>query len=152
MWQVVGNRAIDGQAASTSQKSRFETKGLATSENRAALADLNGQWVDRFLDRTGLKYIVLDMDSSVSPTHGEQEGTAWNGHFGCACYHPLFLFNQFGMLERCALRPGNVHSADGWMAVLEPVMRRYADRDMLKFFRADAAFALPDLYRRLTGC
>ncbi|RYH05495.1 IS1380 family transposase, partial [Tropicimonas sp. IMCC6043] len=66
-----------------------------------------------------------------------------------ACYHPLFVFNQFGMLERCALRPGNVHSADGWKAVLEPVMRRYADRDVLKFFRADAAFALPDLYKTL---
>ena len=60
------------------------------------------------------------MDSSVSPTHGEQEGTAYNGHFGCTCYHPLFLFNQFGDLERCSLRPGNVHSADGWREVLEP--------------------------------
>jgi hypothetical protein len=45
------------------------------------------------------------MDSSVSPTHGEQEGTGYNGHFGCTCYHPLFVFNQFGDLERCALRP-----------------------------------------------
>ncbi len=40
---------------------------------------------------------------SVSPTRGEQEGTAYNGHFGCTCYHPLFLFNQFGDLERCSL-------------------------------------------------
>ena len=56
---------------------------------------------------------MLDMDSSVSPTFGEQEGTAYNGHFGCTCYHPLFVFNQFGALERCALRPGNVHSAHG---------------------------------------
>ena len=54
------------------------------------------------------------MDSPVSPIHGAQEGTAWNGHFGCMCYHPLFVFNRFGHLERCALRPGNVHSADGW--------------------------------------
>ena len=42
------------------------------------------------------KMIVLDMDSSVSPTHGDQEGSAYNGHFGCSCYHPLFVFNQFG--------------------------------------------------------
>jgi hypothetical protein len=55
--------------------------------------------------------IILDMDRSESPTFGEQEGSAWNGHFGCTCYHPLFVFNQFGELERCALRPGNVHSA-----------------------------------------
>ena len=46
------------------------------------------------------------MDSSVSPTHGEQEMSVWNGHYACTCYHPLFVFNQFGDLERCALRPG----------------------------------------------
>ena len=46
------------------------------------------------------------------------------GHCACTCYHPLFVFNQFGDLERCALRPGNVHSADGWGDVLKPVRRR----------------------------
>ncbi len=62
--------------------------------------------------------IILDMDSSVSPTHDGQEGTAYNGHSGCSCYHPPFAFDRFGDLERCALRPGNVHSADGWREVL----------------------------------
>jgi hypothetical protein len=65
------------------------------------------------------------MDSSVSPTHGEQEMSIWNGHYQCTCYHPLFVFNQFGE-ERCVLRPGNVHSADGWEGVLKPVMRSRA--------------------------
>ena len=32
--------------------------------------------------------IVLDMDSSVSPTHGEQEMSVWNGHYASTCYHP----------------------------------------------------------------
>ena len=96
----------------------------------SALADLNGQWIDRFHDCNGLKYIVLDMDSSVSPTYGDQEGSAWNGHFDCNCYHPNFLFNLFGMLERCALRNGNVHSADGWQEVLDPVIARYAEREL----------------------
>ena len=49
---------------------------------------------------------MLDMDSSESPTYGEQEGSAYNGHFGCTCYHPLFVFNQLGDVERCALRSG----------------------------------------------
>ena len=149
MRQVVGGRALDAQAASASQMGRFETETLALTENREALADLNGQWIDRFHDRNGLKLIVLDMDSSVSPTHGDQEGSAWNGHFDCTCYHPLFLFNQFGMLERCALRHGNVHSADGWQEVLDPVIARYAKRDILRFFRADAAYARPAIYARL---
>ena len=68
---------------------------------------------------------MLDMDSSESPTYGEQEDSAYNGHFGCTIYHPLFVFNQFGDVERCAPRPGNVHSAAGWRAVLEPVIVRY---------------------------
>jgi len=51
--------------------------------------------------------------------------SVWNGHYACTCYHPLFVFNQFGDLERCALRPGNVHSADGWKGVLEPDVARF---------------------------
>src|SRR3712207_2592183 len=89
------------------------------------------------------------MDSSESPTHGEQEGSAYNGHFGCTCYHPLSVFNQFGDLERCALRPGNVHSADGWRQVLEPVVARYRHGMKRRYFRGDAAFAMPDLYEFL---
>ena len=92
------------------------------------------------------KTIVLDMDSSESPTYGDQEGGAYNGHFGCTCYHPLFVFNQLGDVERCALRPGN---ADGCRAVLEPVIVRYRDRVKRLYFRGDAAFANPEIYEFL---
>ena len=134
MRQIIGGRAIDAQAASSSQMGRFETQVLATAANREALADMPGHWIDAVHDRQGLNYITLDMDSSVSPTHGAQDGTAWNGHFGCNCYHPLFIFNQFGHLERCALRNGNVHSADDWKAILTPVIARYAERDIMRFY------------------
>ncbi len=143
---IVGGHAVMKQAASTSQMGRFETEVLASEENLTALADLSGQWIDKVHDRRPPKVITLDMDSSVSPTHGDQEGTAYNGHFGCSCYHPLFLFNQFGDLERSSLRPGNVHSADGWRDVLEPVVERYRERKLRRYFRGDAAFAVPDLY------
>jgi Transposase DDE domain group 1 len=93
--------------------------------------------------------IILDLDSSESPTFGQQEGTAYNGHFRCTCYHPLFLFNQFGDLERCLLRPGNVHGAEDWRAVLAPVLARYRERGVDLYFRADAAFAKPELYETL---
>ena len=93
--------------------------------------------------------IVLDMDSSVSPTHGEQEMSVWNGHYECTCYHPLFVFNQFGDLERCSLRPGNVHSADGWDAVLKPVAARSHGNVSRIYFRADAGFANPEVYEYL---
>ncbi len=148
---IVGGKAVERQAASSSQMGRFETALLASDANIEALADMNGVWIDRVHDRRPPKMIILDMDSSVSPTYGEQEGAAYNGHFGGTCYHPLFLFNQFGDLERCSLRPGNVHSADGWREVLEPVVERYRERSLRRYFRGDAAFALPDLYEFLEG-
>jgi len=128
---------------------RFETKWLCRAENLAALADLPGQWIDTVHQRRAPKRIILDMDSSESPTYGEQEGSAYNGHFACTCYHPLFVFNQFGDVERCVLRPGNVHSADGWRALLEPVIARYRDSVKRLYFRGDAAFANPEIYELL---
>ena len=146
---VVGEWAITGFAASASQMGRFETKWLCRPENLAALADLPGQWIDKVHRRRSPKTIVLDMDSSESPTYGEQEGSSYNGHFARTCYHPLFVFNQFGDVERCALRSGNVHSADGWRAVLEPVIARYRGVVKRLYFRGDAAFGNPEMYEYL---
>ena len=149
MRHVVGGRAARKQAASTSQVARFETDVLTHLHNLAALMTMPGEWVDLIRQRHSLKKLILDMDSSVSETYGQQEGTAYNGHFGCECYHPLFLFNQDGDVELALLRNGNVASADDWRTVLEPVIARYRNPDLPRFFRADAAFAIPELYELL---
>jgi hypothetical protein len=146
---VVGGKAASGAAASPSQMGRFETRWLTAEKNLSALADLSGKWIDSVHGRRPPRGILLDMDSSVSPTHGEQENSVWNGHYDCTCYHPLFVFNQFGDLERCALRPGNVHSADGWDSVLKPVVARYQDKVSRIYVRADAGFANPEVYEFL---
>jgi hypothetical protein len=146
---IVGGRAVAEQAASTSQMGRFETDAMTTGANLTALADLSGRWIDRVQVRRARTALVLDIDSSVSPTYGAQEGTAYNGHFSCTCYPPLFVFNQDGDLERCALRPGNVHSAHGWRDVLDPVVARYRGQTVRRLLRGDAAFALPDVYEYL---
>ena len=129
MRAIVDRKGLDRRAASTSQMGRFETEWLATDDNLAALTALSGFWIDRVHDRRPPKMIALDMDSSVSPTHGEQEGTAYNGHFGCACYHPLFVFNQFGDLERS--QPTCVQATRtpqmAWREVLEPVVMGLTD-------------------------
>ena len=72
---IVGGKAVERGGASTSQMGRFETELLANNENLAALADLSGMWIDRVHDHDPPRRVVLDMDSSVSPTFGEQEGT-----------------------------------------------------------------------------
>jgi len=150
MRQLVGDRAVTRGAASASAMGRFETAMLTRPENLAVLADLPGRWIDAVHDRRPPKSITLDMDSSERPVHGDQEGSAWNGHFQSKCLHPLFVFNQFGDLERCALRPGNVHSADGWEEILRPVLARYSAESRPSItrrrFRADAAFAIPALF------
>jgi hypothetical protein len=125
---VVGGRAKEHTAASTSEMARFETKTLRTTENLKHLMDRSGQWIDLAHQHRKLTKLILDMDSSVSETYGHQEGSAYNGHFVCTCYHPLFLFNQFGDLERVLLRRGNRASAKYWRRVLLPVIDRYRNR------------------------
>ena len=149
MRQLLGGRAKERAAASTSLMGRFETEILTQSKNLELLTNLPGVWVDRVHQRKPPKQIILDMDSSDSPTYGHQEGSAYNGYSEWTCYHPLFCFNQLGDMERALLRNGNVHSADDWQSVLEPIIARYRGYDILRFFRGDAAFADPEVYRFL---
>ena len=93
--------------------------------------------------------VVLDMDSSESPVHGQQEGTAYNGHFETVCYHPLFLFNGHGDCVAAKLRPGNASSADDWEELLVPEIDRQQALGQRVAFRAKAAFARPAIYEAL---
>ena len=151
MRAIVGREGIDRLAASGSEMGRFETEWLPTEANLVALTDLSGAWIDRVHERRPPDGIILDMDSSESPTWGEQEGSAWNGHFGCTCYHPLFVFNQFGNLERCLLRPVNYNSAYFWRSFMVPVIARGRGRGrgLVLHFRGDAGFAKPEVYEML---
>jgi hypothetical protein len=149
MQAVVGRRAMEKQAASINTLSRFETEVLVTEENLKGLNQLNAEWVDQAMMRTRHQRIILDMDSSESPVYGEQGRAAYNGHFECVCYHPLFCFNQFGDCEGAMLRPGNVHSAERWREVLAPAVERYQRKGVRLLFRGDAAFAKPEMYEYL---
>jgi len=146
---VVSRRASEKRAAGPTTMGRFETEMLTHPENLEALWRLNGAWVSRAMSRTSTRRIVLDMDSSESPVHGEQEGSSYNGHFQCVCYHPLFCFNEYGDCEGAMLRPGHVHSAHEWKGLLEPVAARYREGGLRKYLRADAAFASPEVYQYL---
>ena len=110
---IVHGHAMTAQAASTSQMWRFGTEVTTQPGNLGSLVSLSGQWIERIVERRPTTAVMLDMDSSISPTFGDQENAAYNGHFGCTCYRPLFVLNRFGDMERCTLRPGNVHSAAG---------------------------------------
>ena len=149
MRAIAGKKKAKKNAASTNTMGRFETEMLTLAENRKALARINSKWVDRAMTRTKHRRVILDPDSSESKVFGEQEGSAYNGHFGSVCFHPVFCFNNFGDCEGAMLRPGNVHSADSWRELMSPIYKRYENRNIRLYFRADAAFAKPEIYEDL---
>ncbi len=102
--------------------------------------------------------MILGMDSGVRPCHGElrELQRLEHGHFGCTCYHPLFVFNQFGDLERCAAQMsgnGYVRSADGWEQMLKPViaLHRTAVKRIAFEFQALPLSLQPNMYELLEG-
>ena len=135
--------------ALTSTLHWFETDVLTEERNYQGLTRLNAELVQHPTTRSSARRVVLDIDSSESPVHGTQEQSTYNGHFESVCYHPLFVFNPEGDCLAARLRPGNVHSAEGWDEVLLPIIDRYRRRRQSVVIRADAAFAMPAIYEAL---
>ena len=149
-FRLIGSEKIwDRGAALTSRLQTFETEMLAEKENFAGLARLNRALLGRAEARDSTYRAVLDMDSSEIPVYGEQEQSAYNRHFESTCYHPLLLFNREGDCLAGKLRPGNVHSAEGWEEVLLPEIEWQQEMGKEVAFRADAAFAKPEIYEAL---
>ena len=149
-FRLIGSKKIwDRGAALTSRLQTFETEMLAEDENFAGLARLNRELIGK-AEALGSPYRgVLDMDSTEIPVYGEQEQSAYNGHFESTCFHPLLLFNRDGDCLAAKLRPGNVHSAEGWQELLLPEIERQQRLGKEIAFRADAAFAKPEIYEAL---
>jgi len=130
---------------------------LADEENFADLARINRELIGRLEAVDSPQRVVLDMDSTEIPVYGQQEQSAYNpghgsadgGHFESTCYHPLLLFNREGDCLAAKLRPGSVHSADGWEELLLPEIERQQKQGKEVVFRADAAFAKPEIYETL---
>jgi len=149
-FRLIGSEKVwERGAALTSTLHWFETELLAREENLTGLARLNRALLAQGEDVGSPHRVVLDMDSSESPVYGEQEQSAYNGYFGSVCYHPLFLFNREGDCLAAKLRPGNVHSAEGWDELLLPEIERQLRNGKEVAFRGDAAFAKPEIYQAL---
>ena len=133
-------------AALTSTLHGFETGTLTSEDNLLGLMALNRELVGRAEAGDESERVVLNMDSTESPVHGQQEGSAYNGHFESVWYHPLLLFNGHGDCLAAKLRPGNVHSAEDWDELLLPEIERQQAEGKWVTFRADATFAKPEVY------
>jgi len=149
-FRLIGSKKIlERGAALTSRLQSFETGVLTREDNLAGLAALNRDLIAKAEAIDSPRRVVLDMDSTEIPVYGEQEQSSYNGHFESTCYHPLLLFNREGDCLAAKLRPGNVHSADGWEELLLPEIERQQERGKEVVFRGDAAFAKPELYEAL---
>ena len=149
-FRLIGSEKIwDRGAALPSRLQSFEAQMLAEDGNFSGLARLNRELVGKAEALDSGYRTVLDMDSTEIPVYGEQEESAYNGHFESTCFHPLLLFNRDGDCLAAKLRPGNVHSADGWEELLLPEIERQQKLGKEVVFRADAAFAKPEIYEAL---
>jgi len=149
-FRLIGSEKIwERGAALTSRLQSFETELLAQEENLAGLATMNRELLAKVESIDSPQRVVLDLDSTEIPVYGQQENSSYNGHFESTCYHPLLLFNGEGDCLAAKLRPGNVHSAEDWAELLLPEIERQQQLGKEVVFRADAAFAKPEIYEAL---
>ena len=122
---------------------------LAEEENFGSLAHINRELIGKVEAVNSSQRVVLDMDSTEIPVYSQQEQSAYNGRFESTCYHPLLLFNREGDCLAARLRPGNAHSADDCEELPLPEIERQQKPGKEVVFRADAAFAKPEVYEAL---
>jgi hypothetical protein len=133
--------------------SRFENAFSARDCYR--LAEALGEVYLRERERAGVPtHIVLDLDSTDDPTHGQQEGSAYHGYYRHHMYHPLLVFDgETGQIITAILRPGTAHAGAGALAILKRLVRRLRARwpTVTIEVRADAGFAKPEIYAYCEG-
>src|SRR4051812_39535609 len=94
-------------------------------------------------------HIILDVDGTDDPTHGQQEGSAYHGYYRQHMLHPLLIFDgQTHQLITAVLRPGNAHGSAGVVSVLKRVVRALRTRwpQVTIEVRMDSGGAVPALY------
>ena len=143
-------RAPDTGAALASQPtlSRLENAAGRHACYRLALALLAVYLAERERDGVPAR-VVLDLDGTADPTHGDQEGSAYHGYYGQHMYHPLLVFDgTTGQLITAILRPGTAHAGRGVLSLLKRLVPRLRARwpDVALELRADSGFASPRLY------
>ncbi len=134
--------------ASQPTLSRLENAVDRKSCYRLALA--LGELYLRERERDGIPtQIVLDVDGTDDPTHGQQEGSAYHGYYRQHMLHPLLIFDgETHQLITAVLRPGNTHGSTGVVAILKRVVRALRTRwpQVRLELRMDSGGAVPAIY------
>ena len=112
---------------------------------------LNEYLVDLFIQTRPKPptYVILDLDPSDDPTHGQQVLSLFHGYYDQHQYFPLFVFDgATGFPLAAWLRPGTVHASCGAVEVLQIIVERLrqAFPGVLILLRGDTGLAVPDVY------
>ncbi len=105
-------------------------------------------FVDLFLDAYNKppKQIILDLDATDDPLHGQQEGRFFHGYYDCYCYLPLYVFCGRHLLA-AKMRRANIDAAVGAVAEVARIVAliRGRWRRTRLLLRGDSGFAREDL-------
>lgn len=136
---------LQGELVSQPTLSRFEN-----SITKRDIFNLSYAWLDRYVDSLeGRQRVVIDIDCTDDPAHGQQQRALFNGFYGQFMYNELFFHDgDTGQIIVPVLRPGNSHSNRWYASILERIIKAIKDRypDMEIFIRADSGFSGPKLY------
>lgn len=98
------------------------------------------------------EHLLIDIDSSLFPTYGSQEGNSFNTHYRDYGYHPLLAYDGLtGDLLSARLRPGSSYTSKDTTGFLEPLLDEFNQDypDILLYLRGDSGFADVMIYEKL---
>jgi len=149
LFKACNGRGANGVSlASQPSLSRFEHRALRVEDLERVQQVLVKHLLRRWHNEGAPKSIVLDLDSTDDPTHGQQQFALFNGHYGTHCYQQIYLFTEGGDLLWAKLLSGtgNVRASarDGLAKVVTAL--REALPKLAITVRADNGFAGPELY------
>jgi hypothetical protein len=137
---------LNGELASQPSISRLEN-----SVNKQSIFNLCYAWIDRYVTTLkGRKQVVIDIDGTDDPTHGNQQLSMFNGYYGHFMYNELFFHDgETGQIIVPILRPGNSHSNKWYVAILKRVLVKIREKypDIKITIRADSGFSCPAFYK-----
>jgi Transposase DDE domain group 1 len=150
LWKVACDRLVDEPDALSSQPSLSRLEHAMSGRAIVAMTNAFEDDYVRSLPAQTTE-LILDIDATDDPTHGQQPLSFFNGHYDTYMYFPLLVFDAEGRLVSFRLRPGNA----GGSRYATPLLARIVTKLKTRFpqlkilIRADGGFSVPRLYERI---